>query len=302
MGAKNVRLVTKATHPQLFLIPEGVAVTVTLRLKGRDVWSSRVHVAGWFQILVCPSDSAVRELLPVRVECDTLCVSVAGRVLLKSDFVGHVESFSIDRHPVVFSPMEFCYMTLAHCQNRPCTVEQDDDHLYHLSTDELGFLLVRRQQMDRFVERLDTHLSLLERFTTTEDGNDLMRLGAVCPVLGIHAWTYRIAVGTARVSAWAGPLVARRGPYNCGAPGNLELMLGRGLEKWPGASLPLEADLAWFDIDVHSTGPAGEGVGTYVLRPRRRSDHGVADPMINEDPGVLFEEAKVDIDGVWIPS
>jgi len=215
---------------------------------------------------------------------------------------GSIAAVSIHRTQVSFTEMEFVYVVLHHSSAAASPSPRLENAL-HLSTDTLGFLLVRREVMETYAETVGSHDRILDRFTATEDGNELMKRGALFPAIGLTPWTYRIVLGRPAQLGWIGNKVAERGPYFCGAPGNLELMLGGALNSWPGdsRSLPEHNDLSWFRVELYASGPHGTGVGTFVLTPCGSAPE-VDEPLINADPATLWVDrfGEDEIDPNWI--
>ncbi|MCA9855958.1 MAG: hypothetical protein KC458_01625 [Dehalococcoidia bacterium] len=282
---------------QPFII-DGV-VSVRLLSDGVPVWAMEAHANGWMQLLLgVHGPGEVDVGMADTLEFDAGLGEPVRRVLSQP-----ARGVSVHRHPV--GPGDgrvFVYVQLHVAGGQVA----DFGDVLHVSSDPLGLLLVRREPMNAYAAALGASESLLERFTSTEDGNDLMAAGALCPFLGMHAWTYRFVLNGATprgVEVWAGPRLCRRGPYSCAAHGGLDLMLGAGLESWPARTVRPDRrwqDLAWFHVDVHASGPHGVGLGTFVLSPCRPADN-IDEPLLDVDPASLFEKVFGDApDETWI--
>jgi hypothetical protein len=61
-------------------------------------------------------------------------------------------------------------------------------------TASLGFVLYNPAILEDYIRRVGTSNPLLDKFTSTDDGEQLIAQGAIIPVLGIQSRTYRLIV------------------------------------------------------------------------------------------------------------
>lgn len=133
------------------------------------------------------------------------------------------------------------------------------------------------------------------RFTSSEDGNALMQRGALLPILGIHAWTYRLIAGDPSEADRA--LLGQRtiGPlrYRLAREAG-KVFGGRSLGAWSQRQLLGQLPLSEHDGDVlvsaHATGEHGAClVPTLLFQPA--ADEGPLDePLINRDPTDAWQQ------------
>lgn len=67
------------------------------------------------------------------------------------------------------------------------------DTIVGVSVSDMGFVLANRRLVDAYVARSGTS-DVLGRATTTDEGDALIRSGALFPVMGLVPWTYLIGV------------------------------------------------------------------------------------------------------------
>ena len=252
---------------------------------------------GWF-----PLDQALATDLG-RIYSPSLIRLISGAGEIASLVIEHPAALRHFRFPIAFMDRHFDYLVVSTDSladgSRPsmagCT-------LVHASSDSLGFVVVDRARMDRYVDEAGpTHL--IDRFTEGEDGDQLFNDGAVFPLLGITPWTYRFLFAVELspvVEPWAGPSLVRRGPFSP-MGGQLELMLGSALEAWPARSLALGLSLPQFAVDLHATGPHGVGLATFVFLPSDGTGD-TDEPILNSDPALLYEANNLPVDEVWVPA
>jgi len=182
---------------------------------------------------------------------------------------------------------------------------QPHDHraLFFVALGGEGFSLAVPEAFDRYARGVPGG-NILERFTTTEDGDELMAAGHFVPVWGIHQWDYRLVATrrplTPQERALLGVQVLppRHYPLHLGADGRLLVLpcvpdlchvddaLQRiAFDLWPGRYS--------VHLSGHTTG--GYGVGllpTYLLEFAPPEALPPSPPLNGETLPFLFESAS----------
>lgn len=159
----------------------------------------------------------------------------------------------------------------------------------------LGFALASPRALAAYAERVGTD-DLIARFTSTDDAVELMARGEFLPVLGIHAWTYRLVVAGApledEASAVLGDEVLSGRRFRVAADdGAVSIVDGSSLHH--ASRLRVLASMPWSGTRVVAVrglthGPHGEGlIPTYVFEPTSLEPYGA--PLIDADLGHAFE-------------
>lgn len=63
-------------------------------------------------------------------------------------------------------------------------------------TCSLGFLFYNPFSLDNYIKKVGTDIPILDRFTGTDEGEILMKEGAILPIIGIQSRTYRLIIRT----------------------------------------------------------------------------------------------------------
>ncbi|MCA9577117.1 MAG: hypothetical protein KC668_16855 [Myxococcales bacterium] len=105
------------------------------------------------------------------------------------------------------------------------------DTIVGVSVSDMGFVLANRRLVDAYVARSGTS-DVLGRATTTDEGDALIRSGALFPVMGLVPWTYLIGV--------AAPGVGLDAEWREGGPAHrvrvtepVDLCDGNWMTSWP---------------------------------------------------------------------
>lgn len=172
-------------------------------------------------------------------------------------------------------------------------------HSGHLfSCGPLGFALVAGDAVSRFARNVEDG-NVLARFTTTEEASPFLKRGELLPVLGIHAWTYRLVLSPRGLSIHERVLlglhvVQRR--YRVAAAKHVDLVDGASLEHFNEPRV-LES-IAWplrgetVDFGGFTTGGHGDGLVPTYLMETGAGVLPLSEPCINEDLGELYERKK----------
>lgn len=142
------------------------------------------------------------------------------------------------------------------------------------------------------------HDDLIACFTTTDDADPFMARGELLPILGVHAWTYRLVVASQALDGYdtevlGKEVLAPRRQRVRGEEGMLSIVDGESFRHFHRRRV--NARLPWTDVRTVTVrgfthGPHGEGlIPTYVLEPTELEPAGP--PILNEDLGELFERS-----------
>lgn len=182
------------------------------------------------------------------------------------------------------------------------TAQTTTGHAVYFPSDDLGFVIAHERALDDYARGVGD--DLLSRLTTSDDGDDLIARGVLLPVLGVHAWSYRVIAAPDGLDARAAALLGDEvlfGPDDQplelrlrGDRGELSVLTGRCLERWSTrrriTGLPWPGELSRVRVRGFVTGPHGEGlVPTYVVEVIPETSAALDQPPINCDLGDAWE-------------
>ena len=161
--------------------------------------------------------------------------------------------------------------------------------------DPLGFALLNRSAIVQYASAHGDKLDLLHRFTTTDDGEELMSPGASIPFLGIHAWSYRAALLDNVVNndalAILGRCTVSEKYYRIGsreATSQLIVVKGETLKCWPPETTELNfgtVRIGIYRFRGFAVGGHGDDWLPSIVGERiNNSEQELSDPWINLDP------------------
>lgn len=162
-----------------------------------------------------------------------------------------------------------------------------------------GFVICNRKEIELYAKSLRSS-NLISQFTSTEDGAVLMRQGYIMPVLGIHAWSYRVVVSDVLalpdcVQNFGRSVIEGR-LYNLVGSGALNEMCvydAQWLSNWSEKIElcdPIYIRGGSYRLDVYASGSHGsDWLPTYLFCRIGDSAKNISAPLINEDPCDAFE-------------